>query len=64
MYYCLAEKILILYENSQKNFDIVNIDLTTLKTLKLVDLSIPVSATTIWNPALKIVRVQLAVALF
>ena len=63
MYYCLAVKILI-YGDSQKNFDIVNVDLTASKTLKLTDLSIPVSATTMWNPELKIARAQLTVTLF
>jgi hypothetical protein len=53
-----------LYGDGQENFDIVNVGLTASKTLKLADLSIPVSATTMWNPSLKIARVQLAVTLF
>ncbi len=53
-----------LYGDGEQNFDLVNVGLTASKTLKLLDLSIPVSATTLWNPALKIARVQLAVTLF
>jgi hypothetical protein len=53
-----------LYGDGQENFDIVNVGLTASKTLKLSDLSIPVSATTMWNPSTKIARVQLAVTLF
>ncbi|WP_372795002.1 hypothetical protein [Lutibacter sp.] len=53
-----------LYGDGQENFDIVNVGLTTSKILKVADLSIPVSATTLWNPSTKIARVQLAVTLF
>ena len=53
-----------LYGDGQENFDLVNVGLTASKTLKIADLSIPVSATTLWNPSLKIARVQLAVTLF
>ena len=53
-----------LYGDGEQNFDLVNVGLTASKTLKLLDLSIPVSATTLWNPSLKIARVQLAVTLF
>lgn len=53
-----------LYGDGQENFDIVNVGITASKILKLMDLSIPVSATTMWNPSTKIARVQLAVSLF
>lgn len=53
-----------LYGDGDQNFDIVNVGLTASKTLKVSDLSIPVSATTMWNPSTKIARVQLAVSLF
>ena len=53
-----------LYGDGKENFDIVNIGFTASKTLKLSNLNIPVSATTMWNPSNKIARVQLAVTLF
>ena len=49
--------------NSQENFDLVNVGLVASKTLKVADLSIPVSGATMWNPSLKIARAQLAVIL-
>ena len=53
-----------LYGYGEQNFALVNVGLTASNTLKFLDLSIPVSATTLWNPALKIARVQLAATLF
>ena len=53
-----------MYGDGEQNFDFVNVGITASKTLKFSDLNIPVSATTMWNPATKIARVQLAVALF
>lgn len=53
-----------LYGDGEQNFDLVNVGLTASKTLKLLDLSIPVSATTLWNPAQKFARVQLAATIF
>ena len=53
-----------LYGDGEENFDLVNVGFTASKIVKLANLSIPVSATTLWNPSLKIARVQLAVALF
>ncbi|MBP1839867.1 hypothetical protein [Formosa algae] len=53
-----------LYGDGEQNFDLVNVGLTASKTLRFTDLSFPVSATTMWNPSLKIARVQLAVNLF
>lgn len=53
-----------LYGDGQNNFDLVNMGFTASKTVKIADLSIPVSATTLWNPSQKIARVQLAISLF
>lgn len=53
-----------LYGDGQENFDLVNVGLTASKVVKLGNYSMPVSATTLWNPSLKIARVQLAVTVF
>jgi hypothetical protein len=53
-----------LYGDGDQNFDLVNVGFTATKTLKFLDLRIPVSATTLWNPSQRIARVQLAVSLF
>lgn len=53
-----------LYGDGKNKFDVVNVGITASKTLKLNNWSIPVSATTQWNPSLKVARVQLAVTLF
>lgn len=53
-----------LYGDGQQNFDLVNVGFTATKTLRFEDLRFPVSATTFWNPSLRIARVQLAVSLF
>tara|TARA_Y100000815_G_scaffold68850_1_gene57858 strand:- start:1299 stop:2096 length:798 start_codon:yes stop_codon:yes gene_type:complete len=53
-----------LYGDGEQNFDFVNVGLTATKTLKFSDLSIPVAATTMWNPSQRIARIQLAVSLF
>ncbi|MCL5128627.1 MULTISPECIES: hypothetical protein [unclassified Algibacter] len=53
-----------LYGDGDQNFDLVNVGLTATKILKFSDLSFPVSATTMWNPSLRIARVQLAISLF
>lgn len=53
-----------LYGDGQENFDLVNVGLTASKTVKLGNYNLPVSATILWNPSLKIARVQLAVTLF
>lgn len=53
-----------LYGDGKQNFDIVNIGLTASKTINIGNYKLPVSATTLWNPSLKIARVQLAIALF
>lgn len=53
-----------LYGDGENNFDIVNVGFTASKNVKFADLSIPVSATTLWNPSQKIARVQLAISLF
>ena len=51
-------------DGKKKKFDLVNVGFTALKTLKFLDLRIPISATTLWNPSLKFARVQLAATLF
>lgn len=53
-----------LYGDGKENFDLVNVGLTASKTLKLGDYNLPVSVTTMWNPAKKYARVQLAAVLF
>lgn len=54
-----------LYTNqSQSNFDIVNAGFKVSKNISIFDYKLPVAATTMWNPADKIARVQLSVDLF
>lgn len=53
-----------LYVDGQSKFDLVNVGFTASKIVKLAGLSIPVTATTLWNPSYKIAKVQLAVTLF
>lgn len=53
-----------LYGDGENKFDIVNVGLTASKTVDFANLSIPVSVTTLWNPSLKVARVQLAISLF
>jgi hypothetical protein len=53
-----------LYVDGQDKFDLVNVGFTASKTVKLAGLSLPVTATTMWNPSYKIARVQLAVTIF
>ncbi len=53
-----------LYGNGENKFDIVNVGLTASKNIKLGNWILPVSATTLWNPSLKVARVQLAATLF
>ncbi|RCW93978.1 hypothetical protein [Winogradskyella arenosi] len=53
-----------LYGDGEQNFDFVNVGFTATKTLKFSDISIPVSATTMWNPSQKLARIQLAVNVF
>jgi hypothetical protein len=53
-----------LYVDGKDKFDLVNVGFTASKIVKLADLNIPVTATTLWNPSYKIARVQLAVTLF
>ncbi len=53
-----------LYGNGENKFDVVNIGLTASKVVKIGNFNLPVSATTLWNPSLKIARVQLAATLF
>ncbi|WP_458628081.1 hypothetical protein [Winogradskyella sp. PC D3.3] len=53
-----------LYGDGQQNFDLVNVGFTATKTLNFSELSIPVSATTLWNPSQNIARIQLAISVF
>lgn len=53
-----------LYGDGEQNFDIVNVGITALKTLKVSTLRIPVEATTMWNPSTEIARIQFAIKLF
>jgi hypothetical protein len=48
----------------ESDFDIVNTGLTVTKNIEIFDYKLPVSATAMWNPANKIARIQLDVALF
>lgn len=50
---------------TDKNFELVNLGLTAKKTLALSSTySLPVSISTVWNPAKKYARVQLAATIF
>ncbi len=53
-----------LYGDGKNSFDIVNMGLTASKTLKIGSFSLPVSATTMWNPVQKYARIQLGITLF
>ena len=53
-----------LYVDGQDKFNSVNVGFTASKIVKLADLNIPVTATTLWNPSYKIARVQLAATIF
>lgn len=53
-----------LYGRTDKDFDVVNIGVTASKNLTLLGHTIPVQATTLWNPANKYARVQVGAALF
>lgn len=54
-----------LYTNAvESDFDIVNAGMTVTKNIEIFEYKLPVSATAMWNPANKIARIQLDVALF
>lgn len=54
-----------LYTNDpNSNFDIVNTGIRTFKNIQILHYNVPVSAVAMWNPALKIARIQLGVVLF
>lgn len=53
-----------IYGDGKNKFDVVNVGIKASKNLKVNNWTIPVSATTLWNPSKKIARVQLAVTLF
>jgi hypothetical protein len=46
------------------NFDIVNTGIKVSKDMSILNYKLPVSALAMWNPALKIARVQLGIVLF
>ncbi len=53
-----------LYGDGQENFDLVSVGFITSKTVKLGSYNLPVAVTTLWNPSLKIARVELAATIF
>lgn len=53
-----------LYGNGKNKFDIVNIGFTATKKIKVFKTNIPLSLSTIWNPANGYARVQIATTLF
>ena len=54
-----------LYTNEpNSNFDIVNTGIKASKNITVLQYKLPVSAVAMWNPTLKIARVQLGVVLF
>lgn len=53
-----------LYGNGENKFDVVNIGFTATKKIKVFSAEIPVSLTTMWNPANEYARVQIATTLF
>lgn len=52
-----------LYGDGQESFDLVNVGFKATKVVKLAEMNIPVSATTLWNPSQKMARVQLAITI-
>lgn len=46
------------------NFDIVNTGIKVSKDVSILNYKLPVSVLAMWNPALKIARVQLGIVLF
>ncbi|SHG08265.1 hypothetical protein SAMN05444396_104215 [Flavobacterium segetis] len=48
----------------ESDFDIVNTGMTVTKNIEIFAYKLPVSATAMWNPANKIARIQLDIALF
>lgn len=53
-----------LYGDGKNKFDVVNVGFTASRKVRLSGVAIPVSVTTLWNPSLKVARVQLAVSMF
>lgn len=54
-----------LYGNGESSFQIVNAGLKASKTVKITDTySLPLTMSSVWNPALKYARIQLAATLF
>ncbi|WP_426064151.1 hypothetical protein [Flavobacterium sp. DSP2-3-1] len=54
-----------MYTNDpNSNFDIVNTGIRIYKNIQILHSNVPVSAIAMWNPTLKIARIQLGVVLF
>jgi hypothetical protein len=54
-----------LYTNEpNSNFDIVNTGFKASKNITILQYKLPVTAATMWNPKLKIAKLQLGVVLF
>ena len=54
-----------LYTNEpDSNFDIVNTGIRIYKNIQILHYNVPVSAIAMWNPTLKIARIQLGVVWF
>lgn len=53
-----------LYGNGNHKFDVVNLGLTASRTFTVCGRKFPVYATTLWNPSIKSVRMQIGVTLF
>lgn len=51
-------------DDPNSNFDIVNTGIKAYKNIHILNYKLPVSAVAMWNPALKIARIQLGVVLF
>lgn len=53
-----------LYGNGENSFDIVNVGVNAAKNIHIGNFTLPVSGTVLWNPSLKVVRMQIATTLF
>lgn len=53
-----------LYGNGKNNFQVVNVGVTASKNITVFNKKLPVSMTTMWNPATKFARIQIATSLF
>lgn len=53
-----------MYGNRKNNVDVVNVGFKASRNLKILNHSIPVGVTTMWNPSSELVRVKLEATLF